>query len=96
MERFHKELKCSIEGITFKDDGVVVLKLSTGHCTDMMGAVAFVHQIVKPMPYYNLAAIVCEAEGEPTYAYMPAKNGDSDESGVYWSGRHWVYREERR
>ena len=94
MNMFHGGLKCAIEGVTFQDDGIVILKLSRGQCTDMRGAIEFVHQLIKQMLDYKLGAIVCESEDEPTYAYMPVKDYDDDGSSV-WFGRPWVCREER-
>ena len=94
MNLFHDELMCAIEGITFQDDGIVILTLSRGHCTDMMGAVEFVHRLIGPMRDYKLEAIICEAEDEPSYAYLSATKDDDEGTGVFLHGRWWVYREE--
>jgi hypothetical protein len=54
---WNSELVCCLVGIHLRSDGVVVLRLMDGHCTDMSGAIRVAESVVKPMPGFKLKAV---------------------------------------
>jgi hypothetical protein len=72
---WNRRLVCHLHSIELRGDGILVLILADGHCTNMSGAIELAEDVTKHMPGFGLQCVLTVG-GYKWTAYVKVDNGD--------------------